>query len=179
MLNHDLNPKKISRNLNELDDLDDPILFSPSGSSRVTSSSSSSCSTTSLKNASNNNGCHLKLETTSEKTCNSIKNDQDTLKNQSCSCFLLNQVYESYDSVNCDEDHVNDNNNNNYKTVNNTISSNNNEDLVLITDEEKNEYYANKSLYLTERKNRREMLEAQFQSFKLNSSFKIKPRNVS
>lgn len=50
----------------------------------------------------------------------------------------------------------------------------------LITDEEKNEYYANKTVYLNERLHRRELLKQRFQNFKLNSScFKIRPRNVS
>ena len=170
----------MNMNLNELDDLDDPILFSSSGSSRVASSSSSSCSTTSLKNASTNNSAHLNSEAFPKEASNKrayecVKNDQNMLN---CSCFLLNQVYESFDSVKCDdEDHDNDSNNN-YNYVNSGVN-NNSDDLVLITDEEKNEYYANKSLYLSERKNRREMLEAKFQSFKLNTSFKIKPRNFS
>ena len=89
--------------------------------------------------------------------------------NASCSCFLLNQVYESYDYI----QYYDNDNNNNYDTPN--VSG----DDLLITDEEKNEYYANKSLYLTERKNRREMLREQFQNFKLNPNFKIKPRNAS
>ena len=53
-------------------------------------------------------------------------------------------------------------------------------ECCLITDEEKNEYYANKSSLLNERRNRREMLQQRFLNFKMNSSgFKIRPRNVS
>ena len=83
----------------------------------------------------------------------------------SCSCFLPNQVYESYDSMLFYD--TNDDNNNNY-----------NDDLALITEEEKNEYYANKSLYRNEINKRREMLREKFQNFKLNQTFKIRPRNV-
>jgi hypothetical protein len=175
-----LKSKQISQNLNELDDLDDPILFS-SGSSRVTSSSSSSCSTTSLKNISSdiipsnvqniensNFSTQASIENCNENSLIHTNGGKDG-PDRSCSCFLLNQVYESYDPVNYGDD------NNNYNGGVNGI----NEDLVLITDEEKNEYYANKSLYLTERKNRREMLKEKFQNFKLNQNFKIKPRNVS
>jgi hypothetical protein len=54
----------------------------------------------------------------------------------------------------------------------------NDDGLVLITDEEKNEYYANKTMYLIERINRREMLRQKFQNLKL-ANFKIRPRNVS
>jgi hypothetical protein len=48
-----------------------------------------------------------------------------------------------------------------------------------ITEEEKNEYYANKDILLHERMTRRELLRQQFQNLKLNSNFKIRPRNVS
>ncbi len=53
------------------------------------------------------------------------------------------------------------------------------DDEDLITEEEKNEYYANKDSLLHERMNRRELLRQQFQNLKLNSNFKIRPRNVS
>ncbi|CAF0911716.1 unnamed protein product [Brachionus calyciflorus] len=52
----------------------------------------------------------------------------------------------------------------------------NNDDLMLITDEEKNEYYANKTVYLNERTNRRLQLRERFQNLKLNSNFKLRPR---
>lgn len=57
------------------------------------------------------------------------------------------------------------------------MAKNHDEDLVLITDEEKNEYYANKSVYLNERTNRRLLLRERFQNLKLNASFKLRPRN--
>lgn len=60
-----------------------------------------------------------------------------------------------------------------------SIETDQDDNLVLITDEEKNEYYANKTMYLIERINRREMLKQKFQNLKLSANFKIKPRNVS
>ena len=50
---------------------------------------------------------------------------------------------------------------------------------LMITEEEKNEYYANKTSLLNERKNHRELLKQQFQNLKLSSSFKIRPRKFS
>lgn len=57
------------------------------------------------------------------------------------------------------------------------LDNNDDDNLMLITDEEKNEYYANKSIYLNERTNRRMLLREKFQNLKLNSSFKLRPRN--
>ena len=45
-----------------------------------------------------------------------------------------------------------------------------------ITDEEKNEYYANKNLYLKERNAHRMQLKEKFQNLQF-SNFEIKPRN--
>jgi hypothetical protein len=65
-----------------------------------------------------------------------------------------------------------------YSTLLNEIDDNNQDDsIVMITEEEKNEYYANKAMYLIERINRREMLKEKFQNLKMNSSLKIRPRN--
>lgn len=47
-----------------------------------------------------------------------------------------------------------------------------------ITEEEKLEYQANKSVYLTRRRDRRELLVKQFQDLKLNAKFKLIPRNT-
>ncbi len=63
--------------------------------------------------------------------------------------------------------------------LNDSSLVNSEEDNFFITDEEKKEYQANKSLYLTERLNRRELLKQKFQDLKLNSSFKLRPRNFS
>ena len=61
-------------------------------------------------------------------------------------------------------------------TLNNPADTN----YFVITEEEKREYQANKSVYLTERLNRRELLKQKFQDLKLNScSFKLRPRNFS
>ena len=46
-----------------------------------------------------------------------------------------------------------------------------------ITDEEKNEYYANKTLYLEERTARRMQLKEKFQNLQF-SDLQIKPRNI-
>lgn len=56
-------------------------------------------------------------------------------------------------------------------------AKNDDDNLMLITDEEKNEYYANRSVYLNERTNRRLLLRERFQNLKLNASFKLRPRN--
>ncbi len=45
-----------------------------------------------------------------------------------------------------------------------------------ITDEEKNEYYANKTLYLKERVAHRMQLQEKIQNLQI-SNFRIKPRN--
>ncbi len=50
-------------------------------------------------------------------------------------------------------------------------------DDYFITDEEKMEYQANKTAYLIQRLNRRELLKQRFQELKLNSIFKLSPRN--
>ncbi|CAF0875517.1 unnamed protein product [Brachionus calyciflorus] len=50
---------------------------------------------------------------------------------------------------------------------------------LLITDKEKQEYYKNKSFYLNERMNRRELLENKFKMLKLSSSFKLESRQKS
>ena len=55
----------------------------------------------------------------------------------------------------------------------------NNFDFDFITDEEKMEYYANKSILLIERRNRRELLKQKFQNLKMSANFKIRPRNIS
>lgn len=47
-----------------------------------------------------------------------------------------------------------------------------------ITEAEKLEYQANKSVYLTRRRNRRELLVRQFQDLKLNAKFKLIPRST-
>lgn len=48
-----------------------------------------------------------------------------------------------------------------------------------ITEEEKMEYQLNKTTYLTQRLNLRKLLKQRFQDLKLNSSFKLQPRNLS
>jgi hypothetical protein len=51
--------------------------------------------------------------------------------------------------------------------------------FMFITEEEKQEYFANKAMYLLKRKNQREILFEKYKQMKLNANFKLKPRYLN
>jgi hypothetical protein len=92
----------------------------------------------------------------------SLVNDQESLLQDSMNRFSFTSFITDFNNE-----------------IERNISNMQDDDLEMITDEEKREYYANKSIYLNERKNRRELLAQRYQNLKLSSSFKIRPRNFS
>lgn len=91
-------------------------------------------------------------------------------------------VYDDFDNLNNNEKFLSFFSNEKNECCNDCLISSQNTDEnnnYYITDEEKMEYQLNKSTYLTERLNRREVLKKRFQDLKLNSNFKLRPRNLS
>lgn len=132
------------------------------------SNDSTDCSDEQIRPKSTNNQICLFTSLTSSSSSSSSSSASST--NSQSNYDLLFEPNNSFNFINYNLEYLNYNLN--------TFDDDNDCDYV-IPDEEKNDYYANKSVYLDNRKNRREMLKKQYLSLKQNANFIIRPRNVS
>ncbi|RNA13607.1 Gametogenetin-binding 2 [Brachionus plicatilis] len=111
------------------------------------------------------------------------KEESDKSCDVSCLCLNESQL-NGFTSLSCSSSSASSSSTDDFKDfsfssfiIQSEMAGKDDDNLMLITDEEKNEYYANKSVYLNERTNRRMMLQERFQNLKLNANFKLRPRN--
>lgn len=139
----------------------------------------SSCASASSSDLSHLNSMHSSASSSSCSSASNCFNCLSLLDN------IPSYIYDDFDNINNNEKFLsyfsNEDNDCFDCSLNSLMSSQNTDENnnYYITEEEKMEYQLNKSVYLTERLNRRELLKKQFQDLKLNSNFKLRPRNLS